>query len=45
MLQGLPGGPVRKPLGPLSDDEKRELEKALTAIVEGKPRLAGAASS
>ncbi|MFZ0487492.1 MAG: dihydrodipicolinate synthase family protein [Arenicellales bacterium] len=45
MLQGLPAGPVRKPLGPLSDDEKRELEKALTAIVEGKPRLAGVASS
>src|SRR5690606_18619820 len=31
-LQGLPGGAVRKPLGPLSENEKRELEAVLQTL-------------
>ena len=31
-LQGLPAGPVRKPLQPLTDEEKSEIEQVLETL-------------
>lgn len=38
-LQGLPAGSVRRPLGPLFKDEKRELEITLRVLKQAMARL------